>query len=294
MPGLAFFCLNKVLINVINAFERMIAYAVIRSARFILIPILIGIVILFDLENQYLALSITITEILLFIVLLIYISSAMFRIRFPNAKSFFLEHLNYSVRGFFSGVMVELNTRLDVLILGYFVSDYSVGVYSFVAALAEGFSQFSYALRWNIDPQLGRFLAVNDHRSIRKLVVSLRKQYYLYFVMGGVLLIGAYPFAFRLLNGSYDLVSAGLFTIMMAGVIIGSWYRPFSGMILQGGKPGVYTLYILALLVGDGLLNIILIPYLGILGAALVTMLTYLLEGYYLKLISIRLFSVQL
>ena len=190
--------------------------------------------------------------------------------------------------------MVELNTRLDVLILGYFVSDYSVGVYSFVAALAEGFSQFSYALRWNIDPQLGRFLAVNDHRSIRKLVVSLRKQYYLYFVVGGVLLIGAYPLAFRLLNGSYDLVSSGLFTIMMTGVIIGSWYRPFSGMILQGGKPGVYTLYILALLVGDGLLNIILIPYLGILGAALVTMLTYLLEGYYLKLIAKKVFSVQL
>ena len=89
MPGLAFFCLNKVLINVINAFERMIAYAVIRSARFILIPIFIGIVILFDLENQYLALSITITEILLFIVLLIYISSAMFRIRFPQSPRVF-------------------------------------------------------------------------------------------------------------------------------------------------------------------------------------------------------------
>lgn len=295
MPGLVLFCLNKVLINVVNAYEEMKAYAVFRSLRFILIPILIIAVIINNGEDPLLSLSLTVTEVILFLFLVVYVFSRLVRIRFSfDALGNYLDHIQFSLKGFFSGVLVELNTRLDVLILGYFVDDYSVGLYSFVAVLAEGYSQFSYALRWNIDPELGRMLHADDRSGIERLAGEVRKKYYYLILLGGVVISAAYPFAYRLLNGEYSWLSSVMFIVMMVGVLLGAWYRPFSGIILQGGKPGFYTIYILALLLGDGILNILLIPSLGILGAAVVTMITYLLEGLYLRLMAKRLFGVRL
>ncbi len=294
MPGLVFFCLNKILINVVNAFEKMIAYAVFRSIRFVLIPGFIGAIIFIGLDNYFLAASFSMAEVILFIALLIYIRTTLFRVRLPITKEYYQQHLAFSSKGFFSGILVELNTRLDVLLLGYFVDDYSVGVYSFVATLAEGFSQFSNALRWNIDPELGRLLNKDDKPGIISLVNSIRRDYYKLFILGGTIIILAFPFAYRILIGSYDWLSALMFAVMMIGVIFGAWYRPFSGLMLQGGKPGVYTIYVLLLLLGDGVLNLLLIPYLGILGAAIVTMITYILEGLYLKWVASRLFSLKI
>ena len=295
MPGLVIFCLNKVLINVVNAYEEMKAYAVFRSLRFILIPILIIVVIIGGWDDPLLSLSLTVTEVILFLFLVIYVFTRLVRIRFSfDALGNYLDHIQFSVKGFLSGVLVELNTRLDVLILGYFVDDYSVGLYSFVAVLAEGYSQFSYALRWNIDPELGRLLHTDDQSGIEKLAGEVRKKYFYLILVGGILICVAYPFAYRLLNGEYSWLSSIMFFVMMVGVLLGAWYRPFSGIILQGGKPGFYTIYILVLLLGDGILNILLIPSFGILGAAVVTMITYLLEGVYLRFAARRLFGVRL
>ena len=295
MPGLVLFCLNKVLINVVNAYEEMKAYAVFRSLRFILIPILIIVVIIGRWDDPLLSLSLTVTEVILFLFLAVYVFTRLVRIRFSfDALGNYLDHIRFSLKGFFSGVLVELNTRLDVLILGYFVDDYSVGLYSFVAVLAEGYSQFSYALRWNIDPELGRLLHADNQSGIEKLAGEVRKKYYYLILFGGILICAAYPFAYRLLNGEYSWLSSIMFFVMMIGVLLGAWYRPFSGIILQGGKPGFYTIYILALLLGDGILNILLIPSFGILGAAVVTMITYLLEGVYLRFAARRLFGVRL
>jgi O-antigen/teichoic acid export membrane protein len=295
MPGLVLFCLNKVLINVVNAYEEMKSYAVFRSLRFLLIPVFIIAVIIGKFEDPLLLISLTITELILFLFLVRYVFARLVRIRFSfDALGNYLDHLKFSLKGFFSGVLVELNTRLDVLILGYFVDDYSVGLYSFVAVLAEGYSQFSYALRWNIDPELGRLLHAEDRSGIEELAAGVRKKYYYLILIGGALICAAYPFAYRLLNGEYSWLSTAMFFVMMVGVLLGAWYRPFSGIILQGGKPGFYTIYILALLLGDGLLNILLIPSFGILGAAVVTMITYILEGLYLRIASRRLFEVRL
>ena len=51
-----------------------------------------------------------------------------------------------------SGILTEVNTRVDILVLGYFHGDTLVGVYSFAAILAEGFSQLPMVVRRSIDP----------------------------------------------------------------------------------------------------------------------------------------------
>ena len=56
-------------------------------------------------------------------------------------------HLNYGIRCFLSGVFLELKSRVDILMLGFFLSDYEVGIYSFSALFAEGFFQVLIVLQ---------------------------------------------------------------------------------------------------------------------------------------------------
>jgi O-antigen/teichoic acid export membrane protein len=60
------------------------------------------------------------------------------------------------MKSFFSNVLLQMNTRIDVLVLGLFWSDHIVGIYSFAATLAEGVYQLLVVLRTNYNPMLVR------------------------------------------------------------------------------------------------------------------------------------------
>jgi O-antigen/teichoic acid export membrane protein len=75
------------------------------------------------------------------------------------------------MRGFFGGMLSDLNTRVDIILLGYFVNDASVGIYSFAAVFAEGFGQISYVVKQNLDPIIGRFTAAKSIDKLRSLIV---------------------------------------------------------------------------------------------------------------------------
>ena len=85
-----------------------------------------------------------------------------------------------------------------------------------------------------------------------------------------------------------------LFAIIMIGAIINSGYRPFSGIFLQGGRPGINTLFVLSLVIIDALLNFAFIPLWGIYGAAVVTGFTYTMEAVLLVILTRKLFGVRL
>ncbi|TSA56204.1 MAG: hypothetical protein D4R45_01165 [Planctomycetaceae bacterium] len=70
--------------------------------------------------------------------------------------------------------------------------------------------------------------------------------------------------------------------------------RPFLGIILQGGKPGKHTLLASILVLFNIVGNILLIPILGMYGAALVTALVFILEAVLIKEFARKLFGIKL
>ncbi|MBN2303328.1 MAG: oligosaccharide flippase family protein [Anaerolineae bacterium] len=296
IPGLLFFAMNKVLINTLNGLQRMRAYAVFRSLRFILIPAAVIGIVWADLSDASLALSLTIAELLLFVVLIVFVYTRLIPLkRITAARERFEEHISFGVRGVLSGILTELNTRVDVLMLGYFTTDANVGIYSFAAMLAEGVSQLPLAIRWNIDPIIGRHFAQGETHLISDTARHIRHTFYP--VMGalGAAAVLAYPvFLWLWLPDDNITTSWAIFSIIMIGVIVNAGYRPFLGILMQGGRPGAHTVFITSLVLGDALLNLIFIPLLGIYGAAIVTMITYTGEAVGLMLFSRRLFQIRL
>jgi O-antigen/teichoic acid export membrane protein len=296
LPGLLFFALNKVLINVLNGLQHMRAYAVFRALRFVFIPLAICGLVAVDAPDSSLALSLTLSEVSLFAGLVVYVYRRLIPIkRVAQARERFREHLSFGLRGVLSGVLMELNTRVDVLMLGVFTSDAQVGIYSFAAMLAEGASQFPLAIRWNVDPIIGRHFAEAQPHKIAELSVSIRRTFYPIMAGVGVLGVLLYPvFLLIWLPNDHLTTSWAIFAIIMIGVIINAGYRPFTGLLMQGGRPEMHTLFIVGLVVSDAALNLVFIPLGGIYGAAFVTMLTYALEAVGLIIFARRLFGIRL
>lgn len=290
LPGIFFVGLNRLLNNTINGLALMRVYAVSQASRFVITPLFVLILALSPLPMPYLLWSFSIAEFILFLVLVGYVYGRLIPLRLiRQARYRFREHLSYASRGFLSGVIGTLNTRIDIIMLGYFTSDQIVGIYSLASTLTEGFVRIAVAIRWNVDPVLGQHFARGSMDEIRKLISRMRKIVIPFMGLLALTSVLLYPFALALFVEATTVIrSWQVFSIIMVGVVINAHYRVFKGMLLQGDKPGTFTAYVSLTLVSSIALNILLIPPLGLIGAAIATMLTYTLESvimvYFVKL----------
>lgn len=295
IPGLFFFSLNKVLLNVLNAMRFMRAFAIFQSFRVILILTWIVVILVADRPSSHLALSLTLTEGCLFLALIVYINVALFVLRLgAGCGKWFAEHVSFGLRGFFGGVLSEANTRVDVIMLGYFSSDALVGVYSFAAIIAEGFSQIPVVIRRNVDPILGIRFAAGEKEEITRFASNLKRVFFPLFALISLLAIGLYPIGLALAVGGEAFGSSwAVFSILMVGIAINAGYRPFKGILLLGGFPGLQTIFTLSLVVTNIALNALMIPILGMQGAAIATALVYVLEAVLIFVLARKIFSIR-
>ena len=296
LPGLIFFSMNKVIMRTLNALRHMRAHALLKSLRIIIIVIGIVVISTLGLETAYLPLSLTAAEVIIFIVFSIYTFSKALPLKGQlHIREWIPRHFSFGIRGMLSGILIEMNTRVDVLMLGYFGSDASVGIYSFAASLAEGFSQIPLVIQNNLDPIIGGHFANSEEAKITEMAKKTRRIIYpAMIVISFTSIIGYFIISKYLFYEEDYLISLIAFSIMMLGVAINAGYRPLSGTIRQGGRPGAHTLFILCLVLGDALLNLFFIPRYGIIGASLVTSLTYILEGVYLGIFAWKLFKIKI
>jgi len=296
LPSLVFFSINKVLINVLNGLDEMKSFSFFRSLRYILLPLIILCIIVMGLESRYIALSLSICEFILTIWLSIHIFRKV--LHFPRLTHFSQlakEHITFGYRGFMSGLLIGINTKIDVLMIGAFLTDTHVGIYSFAAVLAEGLYEITVVAQLTMNPLIGKAFAKNDIKGIESLSRDFRKMFYPLMCIIGAVSIAIYPLIIKLFaDPSYLVESWIIFSLIVIGIVIDSGYGAMRGLIMQGNRPGLYTFYILALVVGDALLNLVMIPLMGIIGAGLVTMLTYILGMVYLIRISKRQFAINL
>jgi hypothetical protein len=161
-PGLFFFALNKLLLATVNGLQRMRAFAVYQALRYVLILAALAGFALLDRERTHaahLAGVFSFAEALLFLVL---VPEVWLQVRGGLERGWTAlvrPHLSFGLRSIGSGVLLELNARVDVLMIGWFLSDRDVGIYTFAAMLAEGLYQLVVVLQNLYNPILARGLA---------------------------------------------------------------------------------------------------------------------------------------
>jgi O-antigen/teichoic acid export membrane protein len=275
--GLLFFPLNKVMVSYANSLRHMKAFALLQSTRYISVLVVVAVVCLSGVEFTYAALAFVVAEsvtcLFCFIMLGRMHMLPLLRVSRPWAK----RHLVFGSKGVMAGILFDLNTRLDVLLLGTMLSDRAVGIYSFAAMLIEGLQQLFTILRVNFNPLLVTALRDGDHST----AVSLLKATHRYVRLGTACLCGVLLAAFMiavhwLIPGKGLEEGLGVLLVLGAGLTLISAFVPFDNLLMVSGHPGYQTAQSAFISSVNALLCLALVPAIGITGAALATAAGYI------------------
>ena len=88
-----------------------------------------------------------------------------------------------------------------------------------------------------------------------------------------------FPVMVRLFTDDRFLESWPIFAVLLAGVVINAGFRPFQGVFLLTGRPGLHSLFFLTVVFSNAILNILFIQRMGIMGAAVATSMAYIIES---------------
>ena len=271
--GLFCFAINKVLFGIVNGMRRMRAFAIYTSLRYVLIAVALFVARGTGIATSHLAGIWTFVEGLMLIVLVVEVVATV-RPRHPAGWTRWTrDHLAYGVRGLPATLAYEINTKLDVWMLGAagFTKE-AVGMYSLAATINEGATQLSVVVQNNVNPMIASALVGGHRHEVEALITRTRTWFVPAFVAACVFGALAFPVLIPRVLGDPTLVEAAVpFAILMAGLALASPYLPFTQVLLMADRPGWHTVFMVLVVAANFVANIVLIPYLGLAGAAAAT-----------------------
>ncbi len=276
-PGLFCFAINKVLLGVVNGLRRMRAFAIYTSLRYVLLAVALVIARVSELEAEQLPVIWTFAEGVLLLVLVVELFSTVDVARGTGWRGEARKHLTFGVRGVGATMAAEVNSKLDVWMLGSVLPHASplIGIYSLGSQIFEGVSQLAVVVQNNVNPIIARELALGQPATVEDLVRRTRRWFVPAII--GVCALGAvlYPVVIPWLLDDVSFAAGSWpFAILMLGIALASPYLPFIQVLLMADRPGWHTAYVLGI-VGVTLVGtLLLIPPLGLIGAAAILLRT--------------------
>jgi O-antigen/teichoic acid export membrane protein len=286
-PGLFFFAINKVLLGVVNGVQRMRAFAIYQTLRYA-IPLfgLLGFLAL-DVGRAHgneIAVVFSIEEALLFAALVVDVRRIVPLSLAPGWREWMREHLRFGVKSVVSGVLLELNTFVDIFVIGHFMTEADVGIYSFAAVLAVGFFQILFALQNIYNPILAREIAAGRFETLQATIARGRRWTYAAVAAVGLVAVLVYPHALLLLTGKAAFLESWTpFNYLMLGTVLASGYIPFGQTLLMSGHPGWNTAFMTATVAINAIACWLTVPAYGLVGAALSTAFSMFASVFILK-----------
>ena len=284
LPGLWCFAVNKTLLAVLNGYSRMRAFAVAQAARYVLLLAALCLAVRRDVPGELVAGILSVAEILLAAGLLLYIPAVWGPGRANGCREWLRRHLDFGARSFLSGAVIELNSRVDIILLGFYVDDAQIGIYSMAALFVEGGAQAYVVLRNVINPMITRSVTQGRFDELAGLRDRMVRLTWLLSVPAGLAAVLLYPLVLPpLAKDPAFAASVPVFAILMAGLVLSAGYQPFLMALVQSGFPGLQTIFMGLILAVNVVGNAVCIPAFGIDGAAAATGASFVAGMFLLK-----------
>jgi len=219
---------------------------------------------------------------------LITVVMALYRMkRMPNPfradLKFAAKIVPFGIVSMITTLMVTLNYRVDVLMMGYLfgVPDVEIGYYSLGVSLSE----YGWLIPDAFREVLFSRTAKDD--AIGEVTMSMKVNLYLTFMMiAGILLLGK-PVIWLLAGAEY-LPAYPVTVLLIAGIIPMSYFKIIGTLLLAQGKKYTYLGMLTLSVVANMICNMFTIPLWGKMGAAAASVVSYTVAGgcflvYYLK-----------
>lgn len=270
LPGLFLFPLNKTMMAALNGRRRMGLFALFNAGRVALIVVAVAIAGISGVAGEALPSCLSVAECILFVGLLA-ANRASFRTvaKARRLRSWLRKHVQFGSRGMLGGLIAELNSRIDVLVLGLFASSSTVGIYSVGAIFAEGLLQLLVVLRVNLDPILAKLIAEKRPADLRRLIDWAKAIGYTAMTVAGFAAILVYPMIVPILFDWNTYADSWLvFAILTCGIMLSAGFVPFGGLLQQSRNPLAQTAFSATTASLNLLGNLVLAPLFGMIGSA--------------------------
>ena len=268
LPGEMFFAIG--LVGLLGR-RRVAAYGAIRVLRrAVLLILLVGVAAAAGLDLQA-ALAINVISLVAAGAAILFVAAKEGALGVRPDRGLLTEQLRFGARSMPGTLAERLQFRADAFLVNLLVGLTATGVYSVAASLAEtlwyvpnalGIVMFSRAVQR--DPAEAGRIASRLTRATLALTVLLALPVAL-----------TAPLLVRLVYGPEFAGAAFALQALLPGVVAYSVVAILSQYVVGRGAPGWYTLVLVAGLATNIAANVVLIPALGIDGAAVASSLSY-------------------
>jgi O-antigen/teichoic acid export membrane protein len=280
-PGLMFFAINKVLMGVLNGVRRMKAFAGAQTVRVCVILVSCLSLAWAGKPPYMLGLSFTIAEVALLPLLLFLVRPNLTDFSSTKAlRNWIKVHFRFGSRALINGFLAESYIRIDIIMLGVFVSDRDVGIYSFAALFIEGLFQVPVVFRTLANPELARLLSVDDKLATGKFCRKVAVMSLGVFVLAAAGVLVVYPFLGPYFPDDLVTLSHPVLLVLIGGLVIYSLMIPMDYIVLQGGQPGRQSVLMTFNVTINAALNLALIPFFGLYGACTATAISFVVASF--------------
>jgi len=178
-----------------------------------------------------------------------------------------------------------LNYRLDIFLVGFFLTPFEIGIYATVTGLAEKLWEFPHAIRtvllYRVASEKQDKCAIITTTQVTRIItifmflmciiLALLSRPLVLILYGSEYISATWPLIF-LMPGVWSLSIGKLLAIHLAGI----------------GKPEIGTLGAFVSLIFTGILDILLIPSIGVSGAAIASSTAYTIATLFYLIVFIR------
>ena len=283
------FALNKTLMCWLNGLRKMRLFAIMTALRVIFLLIAISICV-YIANPKLLGYCFLASETATLLVNLC-VPGIFGKINFKRVKLNLKRHFSFGARCMWNGMVTELNTRVDVLMLGIFMTDSDVGIYSFALMFSDGIMSVYQACRSVVNPYFARAFKLNSSSDLSHVI---RKSYKIGWAVG----ISAFACAF----GAYFIIP----NIIDKSVYVNYWYlmamlcgtmaliggfMVCNQMFIAANRPGSQFFVTIGCVIVNIIANATFIPMFGLAGAAIGTSIALLSSVVMMMLVFKRIFK---
>ena len=168
--------------------------------------------------------------------------------------------------------VMQLNYRMDILMLKQLSTFEQVGYYSLGTQIAEQLWHIPFAIEMII---LSRSANTADNQFMHKTVASIFRVSLILGVVVSVIIFFMAPFMVPLIFGKEFIPTVKMIQTILPGVLILVGFRILNSRLIGMGKPQVAIYTFVPALVINFILNMILLPRFGGIGAAWATNVSY-------------------
>lgn len=272
------FVLNSTLTGILNGIMKMKPYSISILIRSILLVFLTVGLVSMGLGIKGAVISLLLSEIGTFVFLIV--SLYKIGVFYKQDNLYFLkqnyfkttkELLIFGFQLFIASAIYYVNTYTDILLVGYFLTESDLGIYGIALTLSKSFIIISGTLSTISYPMISEYKAKGLNKSIEKLINKfIRHSIIILSILGVLLVLFSNYIILLLLNPNFLTAIIPLSILTMGMILFGSMSSV--GMSFSSlGRPDISLKVNIVSVIINLILNVVLIPILGITGAAIGT-----------------------